>query len=218
VFVQAPSLAQFLSYICGKSFEGQANQIKEYNIAVEALGRPADFDQKEDSIVRVEAHRLRKRLRQYYEGEAASHKVQIIVPAGQYIPQFLCRPNGLIGAQEGNGALQSTAGDVVTDDEQPVILTGGRAELSALQAGTGFWKRRWPMWAVSLLVIALALVTLWKTTPRLRQVTVDTTGGFELPTAPAGIPEADEIRILAGSSASKYVDRLGNVWDPHEGG
>ena len=38
VFVQAPSLAQFLSYICGKSFEGQANQIKEYNIAVEALG------------------------------------------------------------------------------------------------------------------------------------------------------------------------------------
>ena len=118
---------------------------------------PRILTRSKDSIVRVEAHRLRKRLRQYYEGEGegASHKVQIIVPAGQYIPQFLCRPNGLIGAQEGNGALQTPAGDVVTDDEQParplslddppktsLILTGGRAELSTLQAGTGFWKRR----------------------------------------------------------------------------
>ena len=36
---------------------------------MEALGRPADFDQKRDSIVRVEAHRLRKRLREYYEAD-----------------------------------------------------------------------------------------------------------------------------------------------------
>src|SRR5256885_3659526 len=43
-------------------FRSQSSQIKEYNIAVEALGRAPDFDQKKDSIVRVEAHRLRKRL------------------------------------------------------------------------------------------------------------------------------------------------------------
>src|SRR6266699_5323826 len=85
IFHRAPNLAQVLTYVCTKYFEGGAEQIKEYNIAVEALGRPADFDQKRDSIVRVEAHRLRKRLRQYYEGEGASHKVQIIVPAGQDI-------------------------------------------------------------------------------------------------------------------------------------
>src|SRR6266571_922161 len=118
LFAHAPSLAQFLSYICSKCLDGEASQIKEYSIAVEALGRPPDFDQKKDSIVRVEAHRLRKRLRQYYEGEGASHKVQIIVPAGQYIPQFLCRPNGVVETQEGNGALHSTAGDIVTDHEQ----------------------------------------------------------------------------------------------------
>jgi hypothetical protein len=48
---RAPNLAQVLTYVCTKYFEGAAEQIKEYNIAVEALGRPADFDQKRDSIV-----------------------------------------------------------------------------------------------------------------------------------------------------------------------
>src|SRR5438270_342930 len=85
---RAPNLAHLLSYVCAKYFEGAAEQIKEYNIAVEALGRPADFDQKRDSIVRVEAHRLRKRLREYYEADGASHPIRIDIPPGQYIPRF----------------------------------------------------------------------------------------------------------------------------------
>ena len=72
--------------------KGAAEQIKEYNIAVEALGRPADFDQKRDSIVRVEAHRLRKRLREYYEADGADHAIRIDIPPGQYAPRFL--PSG----------------------------------------------------------------------------------------------------------------------------
>src|SRR3989441_8321137 len=76
IFHRAPNLAQLLTYVCAKYFEGSAEQIKEYNIAVDALGRPADFDQKRDSIVRVEAHRLRKRLREYYDAEGADHKLR----------------------------------------------------------------------------------------------------------------------------------------------
>src|SRR2546423_9905543 len=86
---RAPNLAHLLSYVCAKYFEGAAEQIKEYNIAVEALGRPADFDQKRDSIVRVEAHRLRKRLREYYEADGADHAIRIDIPPGQYAPRFL---------------------------------------------------------------------------------------------------------------------------------
>src|SRR5438874_6933716 len=86
---RAPNLAQVLTYVCTKYFEGAAEQIKEYNIAVEALGRPADFDQKRDSIVRVEAHRLRKRLREYYEADGADHAIRIDIPPGQYAPRFL---------------------------------------------------------------------------------------------------------------------------------
>src|SRR6266567_3156162 len=89
---RAPNLAQVLTYVCAKYFEGAAEQIKEYNIAVEAFGRPADFDQKHDSIVRVEAYRLRKRLREYYQADGADHALRIEIPSGQYAPVFL--PSG----------------------------------------------------------------------------------------------------------------------------
>src|SRR5580700_4118836 len=89
IFDRAPNLAQVLTYVCEKYFEGAAEQIKEYNIAVEALGRPAGFAQKRDSIVRVEAHRLRKRLREYYEADGAAHNMRIEIPPGQYAPTFL---------------------------------------------------------------------------------------------------------------------------------
>ena len=69
-----------LKYICEQHLGGQGQDVKEYNIAVEAFGRPPDFDQSRDSIVRVEAHRLRKRLQEYYSGAGAGHQIQIIVP------------------------------------------------------------------------------------------------------------------------------------------
>ena len=90
---RAPNLEHLLSYICSRYFEGAAGQIKEYNIAVEALGRPQDFDQKKDSIVRVEAHKLRKRLREYYQSEGAHHRVRIEIPSGQYAPKFVIQEN-----------------------------------------------------------------------------------------------------------------------------
>src|SRR6266404_5387144 len=99
LFAHAPSLAQFLSYVGSKCLEGQGSQIKEYSIAVEALGRPPDFDQKKDSIVRVEAHRLRKRLRQYYESEGSGRALRILIPPGQYVPQFVYREAALAAWQ-----------------------------------------------------------------------------------------------------------------------
>src|SRR5258708_6824906 len=115
IFSRAPGLAQMLNYVCSKYFEGQSDQVKEYNIAVEALGRPAGFDQKRDSIVRVEAHRLRKRLSEYYEAEGAEHAIRIEIPPGQYAPKFLPRgapvpslsPDTLVVVQ--TNAIQGTS-------------------------------------------------------------------------------------------------------------
>src|SRR5690349_24625839 len=71
VIARSPNLGLALRYICEKYFSGDAKSIKEYTIAVEALGRPIEFDSRRDSIVRVEISRLRKRLDQLYEGERA---------------------------------------------------------------------------------------------------------------------------------------------------
>ncbi|MGH9582997.1 MAG: malectin domain-containing carbohydrate-binding protein [Bryobacteraceae bacterium] len=86
---RSPHLVQFLTYVCERYFEGRASQIKEYTIGVEAFGRSAGFDPKKDSIVRVEAHRLRKRLEEYYASGGAGHRIRIVIPSGQYIPQFV---------------------------------------------------------------------------------------------------------------------------------
>ncbi len=88
LFAKAPRLERFFRYVCERHLEGEADRIKEYSIATEALGRAACFDPKSDSIVRVEAHRLRKRLEAFYRDEGADHPVHISIPNGQYRPHF----------------------------------------------------------------------------------------------------------------------------------
>ena len=97
LFQRAPNLARILTYVCQKHFQRESSSLKEYNIAVEALGRPPDFDPQADAIVRVDAHLLRKRLHLYYEHEGRHHALQIVLPSGQYAPEFVrnghTRPN-----------------------------------------------------------------------------------------------------------------------------
>ena len=91
IFDRAPGLEKLFIYITSKFFEGSTDDIKEYNIAVDAFGRGADFDQSRDSIVRVQAHRLRERLAEYYLSEGRSDLVQIEIPNGRYTPIFRFR-------------------------------------------------------------------------------------------------------------------------------
>jgi len=87
-FRRAPALCKFLSYICESYFKGLAHEIKEYNIAVSALGRRSGFDPQVDPIVRVSAHSLRKRLESYYQGEGRLNPIRITLPVGSYVPFF----------------------------------------------------------------------------------------------------------------------------------
>ncbi|MGE5647596.1 MAG: malectin domain-containing carbohydrate-binding protein [Acidobacteriota bacterium] len=88
-FTRSPRLGRLLTYLCTKALAGESAQIKEYAIGVDVMDRPATFDPAEDAIARVEVHRLRKRLREYYEKEGAADRVQIVIPNGQYVPVFL---------------------------------------------------------------------------------------------------------------------------------
>ncbi len=90
-FTRSPRLGRLLTYLCSKALAGETDQIKEYSIAVDVLDRPPSFDPDEDAIARVEVHRLRKRLREYYEKEGAADKLEIVIPNGQYAPVFVPR-------------------------------------------------------------------------------------------------------------------------------
>jgi hypothetical protein len=89
LFRRAPNLSRILEYICRQYFEGTADHIKEYNIAVEALGRSTAFDPQIDAIVRVDLHLLRKRLNAYYARAGKRDGLRIVLRAGSYAPEFV---------------------------------------------------------------------------------------------------------------------------------
>jgi len=89
VFGRTNNHVRLLTFVCEKYFEGAIDEIKEYSIAVHALGRPESFDPQVDTIVRVTAHALRKRLEDYYRSAGADRAIHICLPPGHYVPKFI---------------------------------------------------------------------------------------------------------------------------------
>src|SRR5579862_6575480 len=88
LFRKAERQSRFLRFVVDAALQSPDASIKEFEIAVAVYDRRADYDPRTDPIVRVEAARLRARLREYYEGTPAS-RVRIDIPKGQYVPQFI---------------------------------------------------------------------------------------------------------------------------------
>jgi hypothetical protein len=87
-FQSAPTLQQLLRFLATRALEEHTDEIKEYTIGVEALGRKPDFDPKTDPIVRVQVYRLRQKLKEYYELEGAQESILVEIPKGHYLPKF----------------------------------------------------------------------------------------------------------------------------------
>jgi hypothetical protein len=78
----------FLGHVVARALEGDVESLKERALAVEIYGRKANADLGEDSIVRVGAREVRKRLTQYYMSEGAHDALRIDLPSGSYVPVF----------------------------------------------------------------------------------------------------------------------------------
>ncbi len=87
-FSGADRATGFLRFVVDKTLCGEADQLKEYVLAVEALGRKPSFDPRTDPIVRVEAGRLRGRLEEYYQTGGSGDDLLITLPKGGYVPAF----------------------------------------------------------------------------------------------------------------------------------
>ncbi|SPE29273.1 conserved hypothetical protein [Acidobacteriia bacterium SbA2] len=220
-FAKSPNLSRLLKYLCEKCFEGGTEDLNEYSIAVDALGRTADFDPGISSIVRVEAHRLRDKLSKYYEGEGARHPMMILLEAGRYAPQFVKRDEAasVEGEKHASGSSppvsdtlrggafpsQAVAGDsaVPTEtvkpgstDSEPPASPRQKIPLPLLVVGMG------------LLVLGVVAVS-WRSRNNSSEG-VPARSGEESIAAP--LATSDEIRILAGYSKQNFIDRRGKIW------
>lgn len=87
-FTSSETLRTFLSYIVEEKLQGRENCLKEYTVAVNVLGKSADFKPQENGIVRIHAVRLRKALASYYSKSGHKDEIRISLPKGSYIPEF----------------------------------------------------------------------------------------------------------------------------------
>lgn len=204
LFEKAPRLRRFFCYVCELYFEGHADQIKEYSIATEALGRGADFDPKKDSIVRVEAHRLRRRLEEYYKGPGSDEELRIVIPNGQYRPHFVVREAQPETADR-SSALDLAPVSIPVSPAVPVVAGSVR------RPNRHYWAR----WAgaaglaVVVLLLAIRAIPVRAHKPQAAPaITNEVWSGSNAP------PAGPELRILAGYHGKPYIDQQGHTWYP----
>jgi TolB-like protein/Tfp pilus assembly protein PilF len=90
-FVNSERLTRFLRIAVESAASGHAGELKEYALGLSVFDKNEGFDPRFDSIVRVEAGRLRTRLKQYYDTEGNRDAVLIELPKGSYVPKFAAR-------------------------------------------------------------------------------------------------------------------------------
>lgn len=88
LFLRSRQLQRMLRFLVEETLAGRGERLKEYVLGVELFGRPNSYDPRLDSLVRVEARRLRTVLDQYYAGEGSSDPVIIDLAKGSYAPCF----------------------------------------------------------------------------------------------------------------------------------
>lgn len=225
LFAKSPNLAKMLQYIGHKHFEGKEHLLKEYNIGVDALGRPPDFDPKADSIVRVEAHRLREKLKRYYESEGSDHPVIISLQVGHYIPQFLKRCEISVSAaslriHDSNPVSTGGSGNGVTSSgriSQLDLTSVDSASEKNSPAPTNLlpfrWRWRHLLAAFVLLIFLAGIAALAPLRTKVNTAEVPPLPQVR-PSTSVAANQDEDIRIIAGYSKKEYVDLLGKSWGP----
>jgi len=102
-FSSAGRISRLLRYVVDKTLAGETDQLKEYAVGVEVFERDSNYDPRLDSIVRVEAGRLRSKLDEYYNADGAASAIRIELPRGGYAATFE-RRNEVTPVPEGQSA------------------------------------------------------------------------------------------------------------------
>jgi hypothetical protein len=222
---------RLLTFVCEKYFEGAIDEIKEYSIAVQALGRPESFDPQVDTIVRVTAHALRKKLEEYYTSAGAEHAVHICLPPGHYVPKFIhasdltatgeakfnahqeiqsldkvsYRGNGRADYQQANPARpeqESKPDNVATPRDSPLSRVMFSPSIRIVAAA---------ILVISVFVVSDYVWKKWKGRSGNQNFARP-----QLAATVSGYTSVDILRILAGDVSAPYTDHDGSIWNPDQ--
>jgi hypothetical protein len=139
---QSEHLKAFLRYVVLQSVRQPGIQPKEYAIATEVFGRDPGFDPRQDALVRVQAARLRSKLRKYYDTQGKGDRLLIDLPKGHYSPTFAYAAARKASPDAGNGAgsglVDLAQGSRLVESEPlgPSLLPGERPDLLPTEHST----------------------------------------------------------------------------------
>jgi Malectin domain len=203
ILEKAPNLRHFLEYVAEQYFAGKTEEVKEYSIAVQALHRHEQFDPQSDTIVRVTAHTLRKKLEQYYATEGADHSIQIRLPAGKYLLQFERKQKTFPPPLTFPGTPPPIAAPV---DTPPPARPGG-ANWAALAVS-----------AAAVLLLLVGVVSMYRKAPeKLQSVLPGIQPALDRsPAEPAMAAQDTAIRFQFGAASQSYIDAAGRTWLPDQ--
>lgn len=88
IFARSERSRDLLRYLVEQDLAGNADRLKGFSIAVDVFGKDDKFDPSTDTVVRVQAGRLRDLLDQYYAGDGAGQALRISIPRGSYVPAY----------------------------------------------------------------------------------------------------------------------------------
>src|ERR1051325_3317081 len=81
-----------LNYLADKSLAGEAQNLKEYTVGLDVFGKPASYDPRQESVVRMHVGRLRQKLAEYYRTEGAADPIIVDLPKAGIALTFEARP------------------------------------------------------------------------------------------------------------------------------
>jgi TolB-like protein len=157
---------EFLQLVVEHALAGRMDSLRERMLGAEMFRRPIDYDTGNDSVVRVKASEVRRRLAQYYRKLEAPPRVRIELPTGTYVPQFHWT------------AAENSAPPVALENHpEPALGSNGPDEIQPSSAipfkNSSLWSRhREFLLAIALSLVAAAIfgVHLWRNSPERSQI------------------------------------------------
>ena len=104
-FRNSPSSRRLLKYLADHSLAGDAEQLKEYSIGVDAFGKPADYDPRVDSTVRIQIGRLRQKLAEYYREDGKDDPLVVDLPKGRF--SLVCETRSTVVEEPSEAAVEA---------------------------------------------------------------------------------------------------------------
>jgi hypothetical protein len=226
---KSPRLSRLALYLGEVYLSGKSDEINEYNIATEVFGRSkTSFDAGQDAIARVEAHRLRKGLKEFYDTKGKSHAIQMSIPVGTYIPVF----THTVQDVPFPSPVEPPATPPAAPPDPSPAISLERAVLPPVSKPVPFVERRRPQdrrqrprftsrpWVYPLLAVAAVLAAFGYYRAFYTAAVGKDIKAAPSPDQPFAAPQVllpnpalKPIRLIAGYSGKPLTDSTGAVWN-----